>query len=395
MQIADAVVIGGGIIGTSIAFRLARQGRSVVLIEKGILASGTSGACDKAIFLQSKKVGLHLELAKASAALYQSLEEELDTSLEYERTGGMIVIETEEQLEIMKGFVEKQQHSGIRVDLLSQAETHAMQPTLSPHVVGATWSGEDADVNPLLVTHGFASAAKRAGAVIMTHTEVMGIMKEKNRVTGVMTSRGAIATELIINAAGPYAPTIGRLAGVEIPIIPRRGMILITERMPPMLKGNMLCAQYITAKHMAGAEPAKQQEDRCGIGLSFGQTKSGNFLLGGSREFTGFDRHVPPETLRKIASHACRIIPFLCNTRIIRTMVGFRPFTGDGLPIIGEAPELKGFIIAAGHEGDGIALSPITGMIVANIAEKRGPYLALAESLGLERFQDRPLTRSL
>lgn len=395
MKIADAVVIGGGIIGTSIAFRLAQQGRKVVLIEKGTLASGTSGACDKGIFLQSKKVGLHLELAKASADLYQHLEEELETSLEFEKTGAMIAIETEAQLDIMKSFVKKQQDCGIQVELLNRKEARSLQHVLSPHVVGATWSNEDADVNPLLVTHGFARAAKRLGTEIMTHTEVVGIINIKGKVTGVITTKGAIATEIVINAAGPYAPLIGKMAGVDIPIIPRRGVILISEKLPPMLKGNMLCAQYITSKHLVSSTPDEKSTNDNGIGLSLGQTQSGNLLIGGSREFVEFNRDVAPEILQKIAEHACRIVPVLRKIRIIRTMAGFRPFTKDGLPIIGETPELQGFFIAAGHEGDGIALSPITGMLVANLVEGAGPYLPLAKKLGPARFHFPSLSNSV
>jgi glycine/D-amino acid oxidase-like deaminating enzyme len=261
----------------------------------------------------------------------------------------------------------------------------SMQPALAPHIVGSAWSGEDAEVNPLLLTQAFAAAATRLGVQVMSHTEVVGITCLQGKVTEVLTKKGAIATEVVINAAGPFAPTVGRMAGIHIPITPRRGAILISERVAPMVNGNVLCAQYIASKHQS-SEHGSGSANPYGIGLSLGQTESGNLLIGGSREFKGFDSGIRPEMLTAIARHAMRIVPELGRIRIIRTMVGFRPSTGDGLPIIAEAPEVRGFYIAAGHEGDGIALSPITGKIVADLLQGGRKYATFLEHLAGSRF---------
>jgi glycine/D-amino acid oxidase-like deaminating enzyme len=391
LQTADAVVIGGGLIGTSIAYRLSKRGRKVILVDRGTIASGASGACDKAVFLQSKKPGIHLELAKLSMAIYDDLEEELGIPFEFKKSGGMIAIESPQHVDFMESFVLRQQEAGISVHLLDGKEAREIQPSLSEHIVGATWSEEDAEVNPLLLCHAFATASTRFGTEVLRNTEVIGIKTKYGKISEVITNTGRIATEIVINAAGPMAPAIGQMVGQDIPIKPRRGIILISEKLPPKVRGNLLCAQYISLKHNTNAQTDDSPEMdilQYGVGLSMGQTDSGNLLIGGSREFVGFDRNIHPKMLGVISKHAARIVPFVNNIRIIRSMVGFRPYTGDGLPIICEAPDLKGFFIAAGHEGDGVALSPITGHLVANLISGESEHLHLTEKLGLNRFQE-------
>ncbi|MGM8364449.1 NAD(P)/FAD-dependent oxidoreductase [Virgibacillus sp. W0181] len=383
MKTADAVVIGGGVVGASIAFRLAEVVDHVMLIDKDEIGGKTSGSCDKAIFLQSKKPGFPVRLAHASRNIYENLEAELDMSFEFKQSGGMIVIENEAHLPFMENFVENQNKAGIHVQMLDREEALDKQPCFAPHIVGSTYCKDDAEVNPLLLSYAFATAAKRKGVTLQTHTEIIDIHTEKGRITGVETNQGKIATPIVVNAAGPFATGIARMAGVDLPIQPRRGVILISERTKPMVSGNVLCSQYIAAKHLSSDE---QDVPPFGIGLSLGQTKSGNLLIGGSRQFVGIDKNVAPELFAAIAAHATRIAPSINNVRLIRTMVGFRPFTGDGLPIIDEVPEVEGFFIAAGHEGDGIALAPITGKLTADLVA--GRQNELLAPLTLDRFTE-------
>ena len=380
METADVVIIGGGVIGTSIAFRLANLFKKIVLIEKGEVGGQTSASCDKAIFLQSKKAGLPSKLAQASRDMYRNLEKELGMSIEYKQSGGMIVVESESHLPFMEAFIRSQRVAGMDVKLLNKKETLQRQPCFSSHVVGSTYCRDDAEVNPLLLSQAFADGAIREGVDIRTHTEVLNIEVKNGRVTCLETNKGKIATNLIINAAGPFAGGIAKMVNIDLPIKPRRGVILITEKVAPIIHGSILCSQYLAAKHVT----LQDKVPPFGVGLSLGQTASGNILIGGSREFVGFKKTVSTEVFSEIARHACRIVPVLRTLRIIRTMVGFRPFTGDGLPIIDESPNVKGFIIAAGHEGDGIALAPITGKLVADLVE--GEKNNLLEALKLERF---------
>ncbi|WP_163970875.1 NAD(P)/FAD-dependent oxidoreductase [Oceanobacillus halotolerans] len=384
METYDAVVIGGGVIGTSIAYRLAET-RHVLLVEKTDIGAQTSGACDKAIFLQSKKPGFPIKLAKASRQIYENLEEELETSIEFHKGGGMIVIEDEDHIEFMESFVKKQQKAGIDVTLLDSKEARSIQPSLAEYIVGATYSKEDAEVNPLKLSQAFAQAAKRRGVDIRTHTEVIDIDIQNGKVVGVKTTSGYIATELVVNAGGPFAGKIAEMAGVGLTIMPRRGVILISEKINPMIFGNILCSQYIAAKHQTDEENKKKPP--YGIGLSLGQTKSGNLLIGGSREFKGFQKAINDEILAAIARHATRIAPAIKPIRIIRSMVGFRPYTGDGLPIIDKVEGVEGFVIAAGHEGDGIALAPITGKLVVSLVENRKEDQSLLKPLQFKRLK--------
>src|SRR5699024_9488067 len=149
-------------------------------------------------------------------------------------------------------------------------------------------------------------------------------------ITGLHTPNGPLSTNLVINAAGRFASNIAEMVGVQLPIEPRRGAILITERVKPILYGSMLSSQYIAAKHVVD----DHEMPPYGVGLSLGQTESGNILIGGSREFVGFDKKIPMKVVEAIAEHAQKIAPSLGDVKIIRTMAGFRPFTGDGLPII-------------------------------------------------------------
>ena len=376
---ADVVIIGGGVIGASVAYHISRKKAAVVLLEKSDMASGTSGACGGHIFLQSKKPGPHLTLAMESKKRFEHLLQKLDFDTEYRAHGGMIVIERDEELETMRRFAEEQKRMGLDVSLLDKNDVRQMAPFLSENILGATYSPLDAQINPIYLTLAFIRAAKRSGAKIFAHSEAMGIRRMKHKAWSVETARGTIEATTIVNAAGVCAPKIGHMIRLEIPITPRRGQILVTEAAPPMLKHCLLSAKYIQAKH--DPESAK----RSGTGVSIEQTGNGNFLLGSTREFVGFDRSTTWEAIKGIAHRTARVIPRLRQLHVIRTFAGLRPYTPDGLPILGQAEGTEGFFVAAGHEGDGIALAPITGELMADlIVDGRSPMDL--RDFRLERF---------
>ncbi|MDI3481948.1 MAG: hypothetical protein PWQ97_1603 [Tepidanaerobacteraceae bacterium] len=365
---AEIVVIGGGVIGTSIAYFLSKRWKKVVLVERDDLASGSSGACDIDIILQSKNPGIHLKLAMASAEIYKNLPEELDFDIEYENTGGMILIEDEEQLNVMKEFVKKQRAVGLQVDLLDFKEATKLQKGLAPHLVGATYSPQDGHVNPLRLCIGFARAAAKRGAEICLGTAVTNIKTENGRVKSVVTNRGEIETEIVVNAAGVFTPMICEMVGMTAPIKPHRGQIIVTEPVPKFVMGAVLCAKYIVAKYNPKLlEGSDDLETRLGVGLSLSQTRNGNILIGGCREFVGYNRSTTHEAFVTILKHATRLVPALKEIHAIRSFAGLRPYTPDGLPLLGPVEGIEGFIMAAGHEGDGIALSPVTGRIISDI----------------------------
>ncbi|MDD4570206.1 MAG: FAD-dependent oxidoreductase [Tepidanaerobacteraceae bacterium] len=388
MQSTDVVVIGGGVIGCSVAYQLAKKGVSVTLIEENDIASGTSGACDKAVLLQSKNPGLHLKMALEGVKLFPDLRKELDMDIEYKNDGGMIVIYTEEQWKVMEQFVQRQNKLGLEVQLLDRDRARERQPAFSKDIIGSTYSPMDGEVNPIYLTLGFFRGAKKYGAKAILGTKVKDIKLEKGRVHSVITGSGNILTRHVVNACGVYAPFIGTMVGLDIPIIPRRGQIIVTEPVASLIHGDVNCARYITAKfrpELLGNDEAS----RLGIGLSLGQTKNGNILIGGTREFVGYHKHTTHRALRAVLKHATNLVPALKDISIIRSFAGLRPYTPDGLPILGKVRQIEGFYMAAGHEGDGIALSAITGKLLCDVITDNKMTIDIdMNKLSLERFEE-------
>jgi len=376
---ADVVVIGGGVIGTAIAYFLSSRNVDVVLLEKGGLASGSSGACDGAVVMQTKKPGVHLELALQSHALLSRMQDRLPVAIEYENNGGLIVIETEDEKTAMQQFVAAQNQAGLKVEFLNRRQLRDVAPRLSDHLIGATYSPLDSKINPIALTLGFAMGARQMGLEILTGTAVLDIEVEQGNISAVLTEAGRIETRTVVNATGVFAPEIGRMLGIEIPIKPRRGQLLVTEAQPGLLKPWLGSANYIAAKfnpRLAGKGAG---------GVSIDQTQSGNLLIGATREFAGYNRCTTVEGLTQIAARAVRILPGLKHTNLIRAFAGLRPYTPDGLPILGKVEKIKGFIMAAGHEGDGIALSAITGKLISELVLEGKTDIAL-DSFNLKRF---------
>jgi glycine/D-amino acid oxidase-like deaminating enzyme len=449
---SNVVVIGGGAVGTSIAYHLAKRRIDVILVERDDIASGTSGACDGFVFLQSKKPGVHLQRALESAKMMERLSGELQRDIEYERTGGMIVVKSREDMPEMRELVERQRRLGLEVDLLDAHEARKMEPCLSPDIAGATYSPMDAQVNPISLCLAFAEAAEREGAEVLTDTEVTDISTANGKVDGVLTSRGFIKADVVVNAAGAYAPAIARMVGIDLPIEPRRGQVLVTESVPRLLKTVMICNRYITSKfnshkaqnpqippdpplrkggtELSAPEPLQRGEldgqaftkaeegwstlikgaqvkaaqggcsplikgrtkpntpelqNPLGVGLALEQTRAGSLLIGSTREFVGYNRNVTPEGIRAILAHASDLVPIIGELNIIRSFAGLRPYTPDGMPILREVDGIEGFIVAAGHEGDGIALSPITGFLIAELVatgEMPAKYCTVHQHIG-------------
>jgi sarcosine oxidase subunit beta len=379
-QTADVVVIGAGVIGASIAFHLSRRGIKPLIVEKNDPAAGSSGACDGLVFMQSKRPGLHLELALATRRRFSELEAELGREIEFRNSGGLRVIENETELAAMRLSVEALKKGGLEVELIDGNEARRREPCLSERVIAATYSAMDAQVNPYALTFAFLRAAKSAGTRILTGVEVKGIEKAAGKATGVFTGNGRISAPVVVNAAGALAAEVGRLAGLEVPITPRRGQILVTAAVPPLLRHGLISAQYVAAKF----DP--ELAAKGGMGFSLEQAENGNILIGSTREFVGFDRRTTFEGIRTIARRIAPIIPALKHVPVIRSFGGLRPYTPDGLPILGKVAELEGFIMAAGHEGDGIALSAITGELIADLIATGRTQLPL-DAFRLERFR--------
>lgn len=388
----DIIVAGGGIIGTAITYYLAKRGKKVTLLEKKYLANGSSSACDQGVLLQSKAPNEHLKLGIYSMELYKTLEKELERNLEFIRKGYLVLIENENERAVMEEVVAKQNALGLPSRLISREEAMHMQPGLNPDaIVAAACCDWDGEVNPYMTTMAFADRAARLGADIRTNSPVTGLVMENGAVKGVETPDGTIYAGTVINAAGVWAAEIAGMAGLSVPIKPRRGQIFISEAVPLFIRRSVINARYIVAKHhLELLRQDTSAKARLGVGLSLTQSEKGNVMFGATREFAGFDFTNTIDGLQAVLDNAVYLVPGLKQLNIIRTMSGLRPYTPDGKPLIGYVKEVPGFFMAAGHEGDGISLAPATGKLVADLIVDGKTEVPAASSFDANRFQLHP-----
>lgn len=385
---ADVIVIGGGVIGSAATYNLTKRGLRVIQLERDYFSSGASGACDQMVIPQSKNPNEHLSLALYSVELYKHLSEELGRDVEYVRKGALILIENEQERETMAGIVEKQNALGLPTRMISTQEAMRMQPGLNPDaIVGAVYGDVDGEVNPFKMNLAFTDRAKEMGAVVRTGEAVQEILIRSGKVCGVKTGKGTYYAPVVVNAAGAWAPVVGAMAGLNIPIKPRRGQVFITETMPPFVHKCVLNARYIVAKH----HPETLKNDhslkaKLGVGIALTQSRKGNILFGGTREFVGYDTQNSVDGIMEAAKNAIHLVPGLKHMKLIRLMGGVRPYPPDSKPLIGYVNQLEGFFMAAGHEGDGICLAPASGKLVADLIVDGVTDVPAAASFDPNRF---------
>jgi len=354
----EVVVIGGGVRGCSCAYHLAKAGVRVTLVEKANIASECSGATFALINVSHKDPGHYAALSLESARLFEGLEQELGEDLEYRPVGNMsTLLEDEKGLSGLEQFIKQQnQVPGLKLELLSGEEARRLEPALTPNLVAACFCAQDAHINPYKLTVGYARAARRLGATILTNTKVTAIEMERNRVRGVVTDHGRIATDTVVVAAGIHMAEIGRMMDLTIPVVASRGQVITTERTRPVLN-----------------RP---------VG-SLRQTADGTILIGVTYQFVGPDKSITYDDVTRNAQRALRLFPPLRNLNVVRLWAGLRPFTIDGLPILGPVPHMKGVLLATGHSG--ITTAQVTGRIVTELVTTGNSSIPIDEYT-LERF---------
>lgn len=365
---ADIVVVGAGVTGNAIAYHLARQGADVLVVERDDLAAGSSGACDGYVFMQTKAPGVHLNLALESAAVYEGLSDELGYDIQFKRCGGFIVIRTPPEWEVMEKLVERQRAAGLPIELLDASRVRQMESFLDGEYEGAAYCPIDGKIGPIHLALGFAHGARRHGARFLLHTPVESVVLEGGRVTGIETAIGRIRCNTLVVACGVWTPLLLKSLGLSVPIKPRRGQVLVTAPLPFALNHAMLDARYIAVKFnpkLAGG--GDDPVSRIGISFAVEQTAAGNLLIGNTREFAGYDLRTTLEACHAIRQYASSIARRLEKVPVIRSFAGLRPYTPDGLPLLGPVEGIPGLILAAGHEGDGIALAAVTGRLVSQL----------------------------
>ncbi len=346
---ADVVIIGAGVMGNAIAYNLAKEGLKPVVIEKSEVGGEASGANGGGV-RQSARNLKEMPLAMESIRMYGSLHEELGVDVEYIREGNLRLCTSEEELDIMRQSVENQKSAGLELELLDRKQVLAVNPHVGQSIVGASFCPTDGHVNPLLVTYGFFKKAKNLGARFFTHEEVNGITLQKGRVTGVHTNKQVFETDLVVNAAGTAGRKVANMVGLDLPMKPVFSEAMISEPYPPLFK------------QMVGQ--AK--------GLFYGrQTAHGSFFWGG---FVGTETFIHQEgkpLFHFIGPAISRMVldyfPILKNLHAIRMWSGLIAQMSDGIPVLGLAEEVPGFVFATGFCGHGFGLAPVIGRLISEL----------------------------
>jgi len=366
---ANVVVIGGGVAGAAITYFLTRKNVEVILVEKGAIASGTSGRCEGDVLICDKEPGFDSRLGKLSQDLFPQIAQELDYDIGWTQKGSLLAIENEEEMEVAKTFCARLAAEGLPVRILDRHEVREVEPHLAEDIVGGMETDGDGSLYPMGLVYGLVSDAKKRGAQILTHNAVLDIKRDRDgSIARVITQQEEIITPQVVNAAGIWAPFIGKMVGLDIPIRPRQGQMLVSERTFPVGPRKVMEFGYMMAKFEGGSYTRKvtPEMEKFGVALVFEPTEAQNFLIGSSRRFVGEDTSCDVEVLRAMAQRAIRFFPVIKDINIIRSYAGLRPYTPDHLPIVSET-EVPGFYVAAGHEGDGIGLSLITGKLVTQM----------------------------
>jgi len=338
----------------------------VCLLERHDIGAGTSSAAAAAALLQTKTSAKKLALASKSLALLDELAEQLDHSFEYEHSGSLLVANSEAEMDVVNNMAATLHTLGLDVQLVGGDEARSIMPVLGPTIIGGSYSPRDATINPLKLVVAYADAARRMGANICAFTTVTGIEAEGDRILSILTNKGKVHTDTVINAAGVWAPELARMVGLDLPVAPLKGELLVTEPMPPMMRGTLIAAKYLLSKAKLEQTDGEETPKRS-VGITLVQVDRGNFIVGSTREQADFDRRSTYAGISEESLQLLELTPSLANVHLIRAYAGLRPITSDGLPIIGRVPKLPGFIMAAGYGGDGLVLSAVTAEIISTI----------------------------
>ncbi len=376
-DVSDVVVVGAGALGAAIAWFATRAGLSVEVVERGQIVSGSTSACEGNLLVSDKEVGPELDLALYSHRVWREDLGEFGALWEFEAKGGLVVSSTEPGAAALADLAVRQRRAGIEVEDVGSDRIRDYEPHLTRDLVGAAYYPQDCQVQPMLMAAHLLDMARGRGARVRTGTTVTGFLRDGDRVTGVRTDRGDVAAGHVVNAAGTWAGEVADLAGVTVPVLPRRGFILVTEPLPPTVFHKVYAGEYVAS--------TQSSDEGLQTSTVIEGTRAGTILIGSSRERVGFDRTVSLPALREIAGKALSLYPSLAGVAVLRSYLGFRPYCPDHLPVIGHDPRAPGLWHAAGHEGAGIGLSVGTAKLLVLAMTGQQPDLDLAP-FAPERF---------
>lgn len=353
---AEVLIVGGGVIGCSIAYFLRRRGVEVMVLERGDIgaqaSSGAAGLLAPIRPLAEKDSFKALQLAGIAriASLVPELEDSSGVKVDYERTGTLRLLPLQ-KVALVQAWAQAWQHEGFHIDVLTPGEALEREPLLFPQVQGAVSIADEAQVAPRLLVQSFAQAARNLGAILYDHTEVAAIQPTEagNGVSGIWTSRRDLVTcQHLIIAAGAWSGQVGAWLGVPFPVRPVRGELLALRQPSPSPIRSIIFDEGVF------------DED-----IYLAPKPDGTVLVGATKSDVGFDTSVSAGGVLHLLDVATRLIPALAHCPIERMWACLRPKTPASHPILGPVPGWENVTAACGHSGFGVTLSAITGETIA------------------------------
>jgi sarcosine oxidase subunit beta len=350
VESADVVIAGGGVMGCALAYQLSRRGVDVLLLERETLGSQSTGKCAGGVRQQfSMEANVRLQLL--SVRMFEEFERETGHSADFRQIGYLFVLTLPQHVEDFRHNMDMWHRVGLtEARWVDPAEAAAMVPVLNVEdVLGCTFCPSDGIASPADVTSGYAGAARHHGARLKEGVEVMGVDIAAGRVQGVRTTKGDVATRVLFNCAGAWSPSIGRMAGLELPVLPYRRHVAVTDKLPGVSRTTPMTVDF---------------------GSSFYFHPEGDGVLFGMSDRTeppGFDTEVNWDFLEKMFTHVERRAPALAGAGIKTAWAGLYETTPDHQAILGPVPEVEGFWCAAGFSGHGFMQAPAAALLLSQL----------------------------
>lgn len=364
---ASVVIVGGGVIGTSVAFHLAEAGVDVVLLEREQLGSGSTCRAAGGVRAQFSDA-LNIEIAQRSLRAFREFARRPGLEIDFKQVGYLFVLSTESDVAIFERNVELQNAYGVPSRILSPAQARELCPLLAgDDILAAAFSPEDGHLTPEAVVQGYAHGARALGAHIRVGCEVLDVSSSGGEITEVITTHGAIRTGTVVCAAGAWSRSCGEMVGVELPVTPLRRQVLFTEPISDLSPDLPMTIDFDSSFYF----------HREGPGVLLGMSDP--------EEKPGFVTETSDDWIPRLIEIASRRAPRIADAGIRGGWAGLYEMTPDHNAIIGEAAGASRFLYATGFSGHGFLQGPAVGEIVRDLVLERQPPVDVGP-LGVERF---------
>jgi sarcosine oxidase, subunit beta len=386
---AEILIIGGGIAGASTAFHLAEQGRDVLLLERGEIASEASGQNMGGLGGSGwgNNPNLLSYLTAGSVEIFKRMQIDMGYDMEFRYSGTLTAIHTEEQYEYYQDDVASQKANGYEIELLSPREALAIEPEANGELAGYMYRSERGQADPVKSTRAFAHAAQVAGATINTGQNVVSITPLSRGGYSVRTDSAEYRCQTLVLATGAWCGPVGEILELKIPIVPIRGQMWATESVPTRVlhtigstESSYAWSKDNGADNVTPPNLTHKNNRRTTRHLYGRQRKNGEIIFGGDRESLGYNMTPDPSGIEVNRGHAAEVIPLVASLPIARTWAGLMPFSLDGAPIIGKIPIRDNLFIVSGLASSGFGRGPMAGKLAADYIHSGNMTHVLAEA---------------